>query len=109
MKMFVETNAGAGVLVGVGSPANSPQAKITDKTSTNTNNCQIELNDPLTIPVAPMSASSLKLPRLSPSIDRWNGFASTGDCSVAHRSPVPDSSIPIRRYLARCSVQTVVR
>ena len=54
MKMFVETNAGAGVLVGVGSPANSPQAKITGKTSTNTNNCQTELNDPSTMPVAPM-------------------------------------------------------
>ena len=34
--MFVETNAGAGVLVGVGSPANSPQAKTTGRTEVNT-------------------------------------------------------------------------
>ena len=109
MKMFVETNAGAGVLVGVGSPANSPQAKITGKTSTNTNNCQTELNDPLTIPVAPMSTSSLKLPRLSPSIDRWNGFASTGDCSTASGPRLRILAFLLDVYLARCSVQTVVR
>ena len=83
MKMFVETNAGAGVLVGVGSPVNSPQAKITGKASTNTVSCQTRINSTLIMPVAPTFASSLKLPRLSPSNDRWYGFASTGDCSVA--------------------------
>ena len=69
MKMVVDTNSGAGVLVGVGSPANSPQANIIGKTTTNTVSCQIRIKGPLTVPVAPMFASSLKLPRLSPSAD----------------------------------------
>ena len=68
--MVVETNSGAGVLVGVGSPANSPQARITGKASTSTVSCQIRINRPLARPVAPTFASSLKLPRLSLSIDR---------------------------------------
>ena len=68
--MVVETNAGAGVLVGVGSPANSPQANITGKTTTNTVSCQTRVNGFLTMPVAPMSAPSVMLPRHSPSIDR---------------------------------------
>ena len=60
--MVVETNSGAGVLVGVGSPANSPQAKITGKATTNTVSCQTRIKGLLTMPVAPMSASFLKVP-----------------------------------------------
>ena len=54
MKMFVETNAGAGVLVGVGSPANSPQAKTTGKTSSIKGSCHTGLDGLSTMPVAPM-------------------------------------------------------
>ena len=74
MKMVVETNSGAGVLVGVGSPAKMPQAKITGKTTTNTVSCQTRTNGPLTMPVALMFASYLKLPRLSESIDDGTEF-----------------------------------
>ena len=73
--MVVETNSGAGVLVGVGSPATMPQAKITGKTTTNTVSCQTRINGPVTMPVAPILASSLKLPRRSLSIDRLNKIA----------------------------------
>ena len=108
MKMFVETNAGAGVLVGVGSPANSPQAKTTGKTSSIKRKLPYGARWSFDNAGGTHVWSSLKLRRLSPSIDRHKGFASTGDCTVGRRSPVEDSSILAQRYPACGSVQAVV-
>ena len=59
--MLVETNSGAGVLVGVGSPAKMPQAKITGRTEVNTASCQ---EAPITPrPVSPSFISGLQRTR----------------------------------------------
>ena len=44
MKMVVETNSGAGVLVGVGSSTNKLQAETTGRTSTNRERRQIGID-----------------------------------------------------------------